>query len=322
MKKILMRESERNFKQNQFQPKPIQSQSPPHKKLLKRIETTQKENQAKFEYSLQDTLIKPEVKEEVQDFRIEIERRYQKVVANKDYKFPRNFAQNEDSNVLDESQGNLSMDSLKHVTLYDLSSQNKRVKIPFNPVIPKINTYLHNSDKKIHTRDNNHIIPDRIMIEANEEDVEEPIEIKIRDKSSNTYKKLMKLLENQFNKDSNSISTKKTQNKFEPLKMDNALNIKNNANTQTFVNNISNSIKYPDADQKVVSSYKQKINSRQINKDETSIQNLKKTNSQERGNIKTDINSIYEKNDKSVNHTSNSIGKGYFNLYNDLNFFK
>ena len=314
-----MRESARNLKQNSFQPKPIQSQSPPHKKLLKRIEGTQKENQAKFEYSLQDTFTKPEVKEEVQDFKVEIERRYQKVVANTDYTFPRNFMQNEDSNVLDESQGNLSMDSLKHVTVYDLSSQNKRNKIPVNPVIPKINTYLHNSDKKIHTRDNNHVIPDRIMTEAYEEDVEEPIEVKIRDKSSNTYKKLMTLLEHQFNQ-SSAISNQKAQNKFE--KVDHTLNVKNNTNTKTFITNVSNTIKYSDAEQKVTSASKQKINSIQINKVGISVQSLKKTQSQERAKINIDINSIYDKNDKSLNHISHLTTKGYFNLYNALNIFK
>ena len=307
MKKTLTRESARYFKTNQLQPKTIQSQSPPHQKLLKRI-ATQKDNQAKFEYSLQDTLIKPEIKEEVQDFRTEIEKRYQKASTNSYYKFPRNFI-HEDSNsiALDDSQGNISMDSLKYVTVYDLSSQNKKMKILMNKVIPKINSYVNNTDRKIHLKDNNHAKVNRIMTEAYEMDIEKPIEVQIRDKSSNTYKKLIELLEHQFNKDSNINSTKK---KIEPLKMDNALNIKNDVDRQSLVNNISKTIKYPDNELKIISASKQNINSRYKNKDGLNGQNLK-TYSQEKVTFHADTNFNTDKNEKSINHNSHSNTKGY-----------
>ena len=314
MKKTLTRESARYFKTNQIQQKTIQSQSPPHQKLLKRI-ATQKDNQTKFEYSLQDTLIKPDIKEEVKDFRTEIEKRYQKASTNKYYKFPRNFIQNEDSNsnTLNDSLGNISMDSLKYVTVYDLSSQNKKVKILMNKVIPKINSYVNNTDRNIHLKDNNHVKVNRIMTEAYEEDIEKPIEVQIRDKSSNTYKKLIELLEHQFNKGSHSNSAKK---KFEPSKMDNTLNIKNDVDRQKLVNNISKTIKPSDSESRVVSAFKQKINSRYTNKSGTSIQNLK-TFSQEKVKIHLDTNS---NTDKSLNHNSHSHSgtKGYYIYFHQI----
>ena len=101
--------------------------------------------------------------------------------------------------------------------------------------------------------------------------------------------------------------------------MDNALNIKNNVDSQT--TNISKTIKPFDNESKVVSASKQKINSRYTNKTGISLQNLK-TFSQEKVKIHLDTIS---NTDKSLNHNSHSHSstKGYLFLFlsNTLIFF-
>ena len=83
-----VRENIRKYKVNQHQTKNIQSLSPPQKQLLKKIENIQRDGNHKYEHSMQDNYVRPEQKQESQDFRVEIEKRFQKSAPNKAYTFP------------------------------------------------------------------------------------------------------------------------------------------------------------------------------------------------------------------------------------------
>jgi hypothetical protein len=157
MKKALLRENVRKLKVNPHQAKNIQSQSPPHKKLLKKIEMTTKESSHKYDFSLQDNLLNIEPKEEVVDFRVEIERRFQRSVPNKIYVFPKNKESN-NKNGADSSDesANTSTDSLKYITLYDLNAQNKKKKaihadtsLHHNPLAYQTNNYGSSSKSPV-----------------------------------------------------------------------------------------------------------------------------------------------------------------------------
>jgi len=76
MKKAVLRDNMRKTKVGNSNHKNIQSQSPPHKKLMKKIEMTHKEPTNKYDFSLQENVFHQEPKEEVVDFRVEIERRF------------------------------------------------------------------------------------------------------------------------------------------------------------------------------------------------------------------------------------------------------
>lgn len=95
MKKAVLRDNMRKTKVSSHNQKSIQSQSPPHKKLMKKIEMTHKEPANKYDFSLQENMFQNEPKEEVVDFRVEIERRFQKSQPNKSYLFP--FKNNNDN---------------------------------------------------------------------------------------------------------------------------------------------------------------------------------------------------------------------------------
>jgi len=198
MKKAILRENVRKLKVNPHQAKNIQSQSPPHKKLLRKIEMTQKDLSQQYDHSLQDNLLAYEPKEEAVDFRVEIERRYQRSVPNKIYTFPRNKDPNTRNGVDDGSSStDSSLESLKHVTVYDLRSQNKKKKAIYAEQGHKINpvrlqteggnsNYSRNQQMRRKMSDDNWEEEERSPI---------PIEIRIRDKNSSTYKKLIHFLE-------------------------------------------------------------------------------------------------------------------------------
>jgi hypothetical protein len=200
MKKAVLRDNMRKTKTSNHNQKNIQSQSPPHKKLLKKIEMTHKEPTHKYDFSLQENLLQPEPKEEAVDFRVEIERRYQRSIANKIYVFPKTGpdakSANDDSN---SSSVNSSLESIKHVTIYDLSSQNHKKPKPVTKTAPPLShtqtlqTALSPTNAKNKT----------LNIETDFDELEDeasgvPLEVRIRDKSSSAYKKLLGLLEKQL----------------------------------------------------------------------------------------------------------------------------
>lgn len=89
------------------------------------MEMTFKEPNGKYDFSLQDNLLHPQPKEEALDFRVEIERRFQRSIPNKVYVFPKNLDEQPPNTQADDeeiSSANSSMDELKHVTIYDLAS--------------------------------------------------------------------------------------------------------------------------------------------------------------------------------------------------------
>lgn len=219
MKKVAVRNNVRKMPGNTLQSKAIHSQSPTHKKLLKKIELTQREAQNQYEFSLQDNLVFQKPQEEVVDFRVEIERRFQKSIANHTYVFPRN-REDDSEDALDNSTSSHeeSMESLRHVTVYELVSQNKKKTKPAKSIyktqdgntISGRETNSHRgrdiSDYRVRTE------PDHETDSEEEYDVENPatpIEIKIRDKNSTAYKNLISMLERQLNRPPSTIPTAK-----------------------------------------------------------------------------------------------------------------
>lgn len=196
MKKALLRENVRKMKINPHQAKNIQSQSPPHKKLIKKMEMTIREPSQKFDFSLQDNLLNFEPKEEAVDFRVEIERRYQRSIPNKVYVFPRNKETNTkngmDSN---SSSNNSSLDSLRHVTIYELNAQNKKKKAVYADTNSNVHTIVA-MNQAVADKFSSHSKNHHSDINWDEDERSgEPIEQKIRDKNSNTYKKLISFLD-------------------------------------------------------------------------------------------------------------------------------
>lgn len=216
MKTNLVRNNPRKAQANTLQSKTIHSQSPTHKKLLKKIENTQREASNQYDMSLQDNLVFQKPQAEVVDFRVEIERRFQKSMANHTYIFPRNKLENYDDALDDSSSShNSSIDSLRHVTVYELVSQNKR-RVKHSKSIYKAQDEYIGSGRDNHS----YRVKDQVMRTEPDQDSdtdgdydtenpETPIEIRIRDKNSSTYKKLLHLLEKQLNRPPSTIPTGK-----------------------------------------------------------------------------------------------------------------
>jgi len=216
MKKTLLRNNIRKLQTNPHQStKTIHSQSPTHKKLLKKIELTQREPANQYDMSLQDNLVFQKPQEEVVDFRVEIERRFQKSFSNHTFVFPRRRLNNEE--ILEESGSshNTSFDSIRHVTVYELVSQNKRrqkvdkhiyrTHDEYSANGKPSNSFMGKENYRIYTEPDQGADSDEYDYH-NESDV--PIEVKIRDKSSSTYKKLIDLLEVQLKNGSNTDNNK------------------------------------------------------------------------------------------------------------------
>ena len=89
-RKAPLRANVRKVHENNLQHKTMHSQSPTHKKLLKKIESNPRRGfPTNYEKSLQDNLVFQKPQEEVVDFRVEIERRFQKSTSNHSFAFPR-----------------------------------------------------------------------------------------------------------------------------------------------------------------------------------------------------------------------------------------
>ena len=191
MKKAVLRDNVRKTKVASQGAKNPQSQSPPHKKLLKKIEGIQTNApNTKYDLSLQDKLLKDEQQEEAQDFRVEIERRFKKSQPNREFRFPLHTAHSSDSES-QTSSNEASLDALRHVTVYDLASQNKRKTLAKN--VQKINNYVtERTNTQYDYDDQTQASSYSNVLDL---DDEEDLEIKIRDKNSSAYKKLIKLLE-------------------------------------------------------------------------------------------------------------------------------
>ena len=200
MKAIVPRENIRKLKLNPYLSKDAQSQSPPQKKLLKKIQMIHMEPSNKNDLSLKENLLVREPKEETDvDFRVEIERRFMKAVTNHIFKFPRREVSSHEESAI--SSLNNSFESLKHVTTYDLSSQNKK-KSGDNK--HKVRITIKDDDRvlesaSIDQREDMSSSNDSSSRELqNEEKSGVPIELRIRDKSSTTYKRLRDMLDKQL----------------------------------------------------------------------------------------------------------------------------
>ena len=197
MSKMITRENLQKFKVSAHRPKNVQSQSPPHKQLLKKIENAHTSGTKKYEVSLQDNSLHSKKNEEPEDFRVEIERRFWKSESNKHYVFPLH-----DNSDEFESDSESSMSSLKHVTVYNLCSQNQK-REAHSRRVRKSNTIDFQNHYKVGSgyvrsgkADN---VKDEQAIDVQDHDDTDddaPIEVRIRDKNSTTYMRLMRLLEN------------------------------------------------------------------------------------------------------------------------------
>ena len=213
MKKTLVRDNQRKLFTNAPSNKAAHSQSPTHKKLIKKIELTQREAPSQYDLSLQGDFFSQKPQEEVVDFRVEIERRFKKSYANSTFKFPLRNLKDNDSDNESNSSMNESFESIKHVTVYELNSQNfKRIKA--NKQTHKILEERATNGRNF----NGFLVKDQENSEEFNQDEDEdddsnfdrddpniPIEIRIQDKSSGTYKKFINILENQLSKVSSAV---------------------------------------------------------------------------------------------------------------------
>ena len=207
--KNFQRDNARFAKTNNPQGRINQSQSPPQNKLLKKIQHIHKDGPNKHEFSLQNNYVRPEQKEEVQDFRVEIEKRYQKSNCNKNYLFP--FQNDDDESDFSEES---SLSSLQYVTVYDLGSQNHKQKLASKPHFNQKHT--ESSSQYLRTEPNE-VMSDNSseVMFTDQSDDHIPIEIRVRDKSSSTYLRLIKLLEQNpmFSHNSTNTYVKRTDKK-------------------------------------------------------------------------------------------------------------
>lgn len=112
-------------KSSASKPKPSQSQSPLHKKKIFKFvndNANSKNERSMQEQTVQDRFIKEPPKETKPDFRVEIERRFNRAITNQEYRFPLHDAS---SDSLSESSQE-SLNRLDHICTYDLHSQNLR----------------------------------------------------------------------------------------------------------------------------------------------------------------------------------------------------
>ena len=209
MKKAVVRDNVRNIKPTGQSGKNPHSQSPAHKKLLKKIEGIQKNaTNTKNDFSLQDKYVHTEQQEEAQDFRVEIERRFKKAISNQEFRFPLHNRHSSDTHSQSSSSED-SLDSLKYVTVYDLASQNK----PKKPKQISQKIAFSTDRARIHHEDTVQTSSTSNFIETEQDETDNvPLETKIRDKSSETYKKLIKMLESNRMFSHNSTNPKPESN--------------------------------------------------------------------------------------------------------------
>ena len=185
----------RLYKINNPQPqRGAQSQSPPQKRFLNKINNS---NTKRHEFSMQNIELPPQKTEEkAEDFRVEIEKRFRSSKMNRDYVFPR-------KNLNDsESEGENSAESLRYVTTYDLTTQNFKSKDFINALL----------ESKGFEKESDHHAEKHSDSYANEDSrSEEPAEVRNKDKDSATYRRLMKLLEQQRTSSQNSTNTNAKQ---------------------------------------------------------------------------------------------------------------
>lgn len=123
---MLLRDHNRAANLNKWQPKPAHSQSPPQNQLVRKFQLNSHRSNHKSDLSLQETL-KPK-QEGAADFRTEIEKRFKNSVINSVYAFPRAKAYYSNRGEESENSFDSSLESLRHVTLYDLNTQNSKRK--------------------------------------------------------------------------------------------------------------------------------------------------------------------------------------------------
>ena len=202
MKKLQLKDSERKAKNGPFESNIAHSQSPPHKKLIKKLESIHSNNtNVKTDYSLQDRLVPAENTEETRDFRTEIEKRFNKSVVNKKYCFPlrRRDSQSSHSSASSERE---SFELLRYVTVYDLASQNKHSKQqnsstkskPSSSQLPRHeNQHIQNFEPQSQATNVEKYYHQRQEVHETADSV--PLEVQIQDKNSAAYKKLISILE-------------------------------------------------------------------------------------------------------------------------------
>lgn len=150
--------------------------------------------------SLKENLLVREPQEEVVvDFRVEIERRFMKSGHNQTFKFPLKQCDDDSGDESMLSSMNSSFESLKHVTVYDLSSQNNKRKVNQIKQAFKEERQVPKSASNHGRREMDLDVSDDSVQWDEEERSGVPIELRIRDKSTATYRKLLQLIEQQLN---------------------------------------------------------------------------------------------------------------------------
>lgn len=202
MKKVVIRENIRSIKVANGQLKSTHSQSPPQKTIIKKLQLKHTDPINKSDYSLQDKLVFQEPKPGASDFRGEIERRYNNSGPNSVYIFPRKQGTYKDS-IDSQTSINTSIDSLRHVTVYDLTSQNNKtrrqdkaydtVAIQISPREYELKASKAKNDKKYL-----HMVTDSYENEhTDNSEMCQRSETRYKDKTQQSYKRLLNLLDKQ-----------------------------------------------------------------------------------------------------------------------------
>lgn len=164
------------------------SQSPPERKIIKKLQQIHANPiYPKLEFSLQASRLPTERSNGAEDHRVEIEQLFQQSESNREYRFPRRQTSSSSSHSSQEG----SLDSLKHVTIYDLASQNK-------PSKPTSSRQTMDTETRSRCRESEDPAKNDCATELNTVGQDKsPLEVLIGDKDSPPYKSLIKLVESQ-----------------------------------------------------------------------------------------------------------------------------
>ena len=201
MKKVFIRENIRSNKIGNGQLKSTHSQSPPQRNIIKKLQLKHTDPINKSDYSLQDKLVFQEPKPKESDFKAEIERRYNQSCSNSIYIFPRKQEMYKES-IDSQTSINTSTDSLKHVTVYDLSSQNNKTRRQNNydsvtiQMTPR--EYELNASKMKNEKNYKNMLTENYKNEKTENsEMSKGNEVRSKDKTQQSYKRLLNLLDKQ-----------------------------------------------------------------------------------------------------------------------------
>lgn len=210
MNKVQNRDNARAPKAQSRQAKPVHSQSPPQNQLMKKMQFMHQAPPQKNDLSVKvDLVADQQIKKEVIDYRVEVERRFENSISNNVYTFPlrRNGRRIEKEESIESDDS--SLESLKHVTVYDLNSQNvKKEKQEKHKAIVKQTPDSTSQNYKQKFRMSNN---PTINLSSSQKSLRtDLVDRSEQHKSPQVYRKLFNLVENSTEMPPNSMKSMKS----------------------------------------------------------------------------------------------------------------